>query len=68
MFQPFCLPQGGSVLVLLPNILYIVFMTVFFGIKLARVQDILRRFVSKKNVFSGKSLPLEASTVCSAEK
>lgn len=55
-------------LVLLPNILYIVFMTVFFGIKLARVQDILRRFVSKKECFSGKSLPLEASTVCSAEK
>ena len=41
-------------LVLLPNILYIFFMTVFFGIKLARVQDILRRFVFKRNVFFWK--------------
>lgn len=38
--------------VLLPNILYIFFMTVFSGVKLAKVHDILRSFVSKRNVFS----------------
>ena len=39
------------VLVLLPNILYFFTVVFYFGVKLARVHDILRSFVSK-NVFS----------------